>query len=106
MSNSEKIKILDQIIKLCPNIKKNKESIIKKIISSENSIKPTKELKEYVLQQIIINNKIYYRDEYNCIVDKNINIVGVWNLINNNYKYFLFDKNEFKNKSKLLEKIF
>lgn len=72
--------------------------------------------KEYILERVTINDKIYYRDDAFKIYDKDVNLVGYFfampsqkethnsvmpNTISNEYKYYLFS--EMKKKIKLIK---
>ena len=44
----------------------------------------------YTLNKIVINNKIYYTDKYNCIFDENITLVGICHSVDGITSFLLF----------------
>ena len=99
MSDTNKIHLLDDIIKLVPELSKKRNFIIQKLT------KPIEgEPREYVLEQITIKDKQYYRDKYGAVVNDDAILVGVWRLNTNEthqfncdfvsecaFEYYLFD---------------
>lgn len=87
-SDSDKIKIVDKIIDMIPEIKGKRTYIINQILTPKNQVND-----EYVLEKITVNNKFYYRDKYKCILDDNGDLVGVWqwDFNSNDFNYFIFD---------------
>jgi len=83
------IVIIDKIIKMFPELKKFRDDIVYEITT------PKKDLKDmYVLDKVIIDNNVFYKDDNFCIVDENIKIVGVWNIENDKYFYHLFNNEQ------------
>jgi hypothetical protein len=87
-----KIKAVEKVIELNPNLKKNKNELILSVISqndcTDNEINVQK---EYILHKITIDDVIYYRDMEFNIVDKELNLVGQYSVRENNiYEYNLF----------------
>ena len=66
----EKLKVIDIIIDMYPELKKNKDEIIKTVLN--------KDIKRYILTKYIHNNNIYYIDPYGMIIDKDINFKGIF----------------------------
>ena len=69
--SARNIEFLDQIIKIIPGLSDKREYIVDKLTAPP-------EIPEYVVQQITINDRLYYRDQYGAVVDENANLVGVW----------------------------
>lgn len=93
-------KILDDIIKVCPKMKDDKQFIINKLTSSK--IDSTK---EYVLDKIKMppgdfeqdrfnifktHDESFYVDPYDNIINSKREIVGVFNRMGNGAKYLFF----------------
>jgi hypothetical protein len=80
----DKIKIVDTIIEHYPELKKDRSIIINIILEK------TERLDRLILDRVIINNKSYYRDKDNILVDVNLQIVGVVQILpENNIKYII-----------------
>lgn len=80
----DKIKIIDTIIEHYPELKKDRSTIINIILEK------TESLDRLILDRVIINNKIYYRDKDNILVDVNLQIVGMVQVLpDNNIKYII-----------------
>jgi hypothetical protein len=77
----EKLKVIDIIIEMYPELKKNKDDIIKNVLD--------RHIKQYVLTRYIYNNDIYYIDPYGMIIDKDLNFKGFF--VNNK---FYFDESD------------
>lgn len=91
--------LLDDIIKICPKIKSDKQFIINKLTATDQTID------EYILDQIILpkgtykqdmfnvfteNTEIYYIDPFDNIIDTTCNIVGICNSTGIGAKYMFF----------------
>tara|TARA_Y100000813_G_C24092790_1_gene319012 strand:+ start:111 stop:404 length:294 start_codon:yes stop_codon:yes gene_type:complete len=76
--NSHINEIVNKIKKLYPNIKIDKDEVIKKIIEN------TKDDQIYTLDKVIYNDKIVYVDIFNNIIDKNTNLIGFYDSFKNN----------------------
>jgi hypothetical protein len=50
-----------------------------------------KDLNEYVVEKITINNKAYYKDEFNNLVDNKLNLVGFYARNKDIYECYLFN---------------
>lgn len=80
----DKIKIVDTIIEHYPELKKDRSTIINIILEK------TENLDRLILDRVVINNKIYYRDKENILVDVNLQIVGIVQVLpDNNIKYII-----------------
>jgi hypothetical protein len=80
----DKIKIVDTIIEHYPELKKDRSTIINIILEK------TENLDRLILDRVVINNKIYYRDKENILVDVNLQIVGMVQVLpDNNIKYII-----------------
>lgn len=100
-----KLDVIDKIINLYPQLKKDKVNIVTKIIGKpDNSV-----IDDYVLEKIIIDDNVYYRDPYGLLLDKHVNIVGFYTKISGNkYYYTLINKNMYEtieNNYKKLEEL-
>jgi hypothetical protein len=82
--------IVDKIIELFPELKKNKTLILSEVLSPKD-----KDSGDYLLEKIIVNEKSFYKDRYRCILDENINLVGIWEFKDGSFMYYIFD-DEFK----------
>ena len=91
--HKERLRIIDIIFDLYPELKKNKEEIVMNVF--EKYGKPIK----YILTKYIHNNNIYYIDPDGIILDKDINFKGL--IFDNNY---YFNEEEF-NQEKINEEI-
>ena len=80
----DKIKIVDTIIEHYPELKKDRSTIINIILEK------TERLDRLILERVIINNKSYYRDKDNILVDTNLQIVGIVQVLpDNSIKYII-----------------
>ncbi len=70
--------IVTKIKKLYPNIKIDKDEVIKKIIEN------TKDDKLYTLDKLKYNDNVVYVDIFNNVIDKNINLIGIYDSFKNN----------------------
>ncbi len=70
---TKEIEIIDKIIKLFPEMKKKRDLILTEIVTPKKVVD-----NDYVLERIEINGGIYYKDKYKCILNSNIEIVGIW----------------------------
>lgn len=75
---------LDEIVKYYPGLKGKKEEILHKISEVQKNSFP----KEMIVEGIIINDKKYYKDCFNCLLDENCNVIGLFN----NEKSIIFDE--------------
>ena len=115
MSNKNEIQMdtVDKILKLFPELKKEKKRIMSQVVHKPNEvIEIPKSL--FIIEGFIHNNKMYYRDDrktlwtryYNvCICNDNkekeniecdkcgytVKIAGVYEIVNYNYKYYFRD---------------
>jgi hypothetical protein len=84
LQDIDKIRIVDIIIEHYPELKKDRNHIINVIL--EKIEKPDR----YILERIDLNNKVYYKDNDNILIDVNLNICGLCvDLGNNTFKYIL-----------------
>lgn len=82
---NKEIELIDKIIKLCPEIKTKRKLILTHILTPKKITD-----NQYVLEQIIINGNKYYKDRYKCILNSNIQLVGIWQYENETFKYYIF----------------
>jgi hypothetical protein len=71
LTKMDKIKIIDTIIENYPSLKKERGNIINLICQAVDN------KDKYIFDRITINNKNYYRDKDNILVDSNLNIMGI-----------------------------
>ncbi len=90
MNNDQTIKIdlIDKIIKLYPELKKDRTYIIDNIIGNNKE----KNNNEYVLEKFNYANKSYYRDRNGIIRDSTSDVVGVYEIYQGDYKYYFFNE--------------
>jgi hypothetical protein len=76
MSNTplddEKIKVIDIIIDMYPELKKNREDIIFNVFEKQNKTN------KYIFTKTIINNISLYIDPYGLILDKDLKFYGFY----------------------------
>jgi hypothetical protein len=82
-ANKLKLSVIDQVIEMFPQLKKDQTNIV-------NNILGHKEINNdyYILDKFVYNDKVYYRDPYCHIIDTELNVVGIYNYENDNYKYY------------------
>jgi len=101
ISNSSKISIIDDIIALYPNLKREREFIINHLLKGGE--KPN----TYILEKFYYNNKPYYKDEEGNILDPDVKLAGFYkyDASGNIIYYFNFECNsdlsEYNEKIKL-----
>lgn len=103
-------KLLDDIIKVCPKIRDDKQFIINKLTAPS-----TNSSTEYILDKIKMssedfdqdrfntfktNGDSFYVDPFDNIINSSMEIVGVFNRIGNGPKYLFF-----KTQSKMPDKL-
>lgn len=98
LQDIDKIKIIDTIIELYPDLKKDRNQIINVIL--EKIERPDK----YILDRIEVNKEVYYKDIDNIIIDCDLNICGTCvNLGNSTLKYIITKKyNRLQNRKELI----
>lgn len=82
----KEIEIIDKILNLFPEMKKNRDFILTEILTPNKT-----QDNEFVFNKITINNDSYYIDKYKCIMNQNIELVGVWEYTNGIVKYHFFN---------------
>lgn len=102
ITNKIKLNVIDKVIEMFPQLKKDQLSIV-------NNILGHKEINNdyYILDKFIYNDKVYYRDPYCHIIDTELNVVGIYNYENDNYKYYFhssISKHNIKNIDKIVIK--
>lgn len=83
---NERLIVVDMFLKLYPQLEKDRKHIIEKMLCTAEQ-----KIELYVLEKIIINGIIFYKDTQGYIIDTNINVVGV--CLKDDYaeKYIIFD---------------
>lgn len=101
LSDTEKIEIIDKIIAIIPEIKKQRAHLI------DNILTPKDTNDQYVLELIDSGGRAYYRDKHKRIFDSNYELVGIWDFMyeENQFKYYIFaDEKEKIDKIRLSHK--
>jgi hypothetical protein len=70
--NDEKLKVIDIIIEMYPELKKNREEIIFNVFEKQNKTN------KYIFTKTIINNNSLYVDPYGLILDKDLKFYGFY----------------------------
>jgi hypothetical protein len=70
--DDEKIKVIDIIIDMYPELKKNREDIIFNVFEKQSKTN------KYIFTKIIQNNKSMYIDPYGLILDKDLKFCGFY----------------------------
>ena len=87
----EKINAVEKVIKMYPNLKKDKNKIIMGVLAPPENKDKISFNNVYVLHKINIDGITYYRDNESNVIDQSLNLVGNFTKINNNvYKYTFF----------------
>jgi hypothetical protein len=86
---TEKLSVVDKFYKKYPHLKKDKKNFIQEVLE-EKIPKNLQQPLEYVLDKIILEDKVYYRDSYNNIMDYDTKLVGFYQHNGNKYEYILF----------------
>lgn len=91
----EKLAIIDMFYKKYPHLKKDKHDFVNEILQKKkkkekNLGETLKDLNEYVVEKIDINNKTYYKDEFGSLIDDKLNLVGFYGKYNDMYECYLF----------------
>jgi hypothetical protein len=86
---TEKLSVVDKFYKKYPHLKKDKTNFIKEVLEEKIPKKPQQPY-EYALDKIILEDKIYYRDKYNNIMDQDTKLIGFYQNNGNKYEYILF----------------
>lgn len=84
-----KLSVVDKIFKKYPHLKKDKQNFIQEVLE-EKIPKKFQQPIEYVLDKIILEDKVYYRDSYNNILDQDTKLVGFYQNNGTKYEYILF----------------
>lgn len=69
---NERIIVVDMMLKLYPQLEKDRKVIIDKVLCTAEE-----KIELYVLEKITIGNKSFYKDSSGYIVDTDINVVGM-----------------------------
>jgi hypothetical protein len=86
----EKLAVIESLCKEYPCLKKDKDKIIKKHLEEKKEVKNPFVQNDYTLEKIIIEEKTYYKDDYNNILDENIKLVGFYKDLKTKYEFILF----------------
>jgi hypothetical protein len=98
LQDIDKIKIVDIIIEHYPELKKERSHIINVILDKIE--KPDR----YILERVVLNKKVYYKDNDSILIDENLNICGLCIVLGNNtFKYITnINTSRKEDKTKLL----
>lgn len=102
---NERIIVIDMMLKLYPQLEKDRKHIIEKILCTTEQ-----KIELYVLEKIKIGELVFYKDSQGYIIDSNISVVGICIQEDNMDKYIVFDNikkfDETRNKGmELIEKL-
>lgn len=84
--NNIQIETVDKMIKMYPQLKKDRTSILTNIIGNNHK----QNSKEYEVIKFTINDQPYYKDQNGSILSGDAEIIGVYEYKANEYKYYLF----------------
>lgn len=103
--NHIRLDVIDKIIKLYPEMKKEKKNIIYNIFGTRKEETGD----EYIVEKFKYKDLFYYRDKNGLIRTAETDIVGVYEILDGEYKYYFFDEfrklDVFKKKLIFSEKI-
>jgi hypothetical protein len=103
---NERIIVIDMMLKLYPQLEKDRKHILEKVLCTAEQ-----KIELYVLDKIKIDDtRSFYKDSQGYIIDENINVVGLCIKEDNRDKYIVFSDvkklSDIKNKgTELIEKI-
>lgn len=83
----ERIIALDIILKMYPNLEKNKTAILNKILCVKEKKKD-----QAILSKIYVNGLPLYKDNQGFIIDKHVKVVGIYIFINNKPQFCVGNK--------------
>jgi hypothetical protein len=86
---TEKLSVVDKFYKKYPHLKKDKANFTKEVLE-EKIPKKLQQPLEYALDKIILEDKVYYRDSYNNVMDADTKLVGFYQNNGTKYEYILF----------------
>ncbi len=69
-TDDDKLKVIDIIIDMYPELKKNREEIIFNVFEKQHRTN------KYIFTKFVKNNKSMYIDPYGLILDKNLHFCG------------------------------
>jgi hypothetical protein len=82
------VDLIDKILKLYPELKKEKKNIIDSL-TGKTSVEIENEI---VVEKFQYNNKSFYKNKHGSILDENLNLVGTYKIENGLYNYILFEE--------------
>lgn len=97
--NNVQIETVDKMIKLYPELKKDRASIITNIMG----ISHKDNTKEFEVVKFTFGDKIFYKDRNGSIWDATAKIVGVFECGENDYKYHFFKNIDDNSGNKLVD---
>lgn len=83
---NERIIVVDIMLKLYPQLEKERKHILEKVLCTNEQ-----KVELYVLEKIKIGEIDCYKDSEGYIIDSDINVIGVCTQIDNQEKYIIFD---------------
>lgn len=96
LQDKEKIAIVDTIIKLHPQLKKNRINIINEVLGRKEKVNND------VYDKFIHNGKILYRDASGKILDENIIFKGCCAKKGQDYVYYFPDEQDLETENELI----
>jgi hypothetical protein len=85
-----KLAVIESLSKKYSCIKKDKDKIIKEQLEEKKEVKNPFVQNDYTLEKIILEEKVYYKDNHNNILDENIKLVGFYRDLKTKYEFILF----------------
>lgn len=90
--NKDKIEIIEKLFEIFPDLKDQKKFL--NDVNKNKNILIDNNDDEIVLDELIYENKIYYKDKHNYLWNEDANLVGTIKKDTNTdeYVYYMFDK--------------
>ena len=84
-----RLDVIDKMINMYPQLKKDKHIILAKIVGKTEIKNPD----DYVLDKIVIDENVYYRDPHGLLLNNTASVVGFYTKTNSDtYQYYLVSK--------------
>lgn len=88
VKNNTKLEVIDKILQMYPELKKEKKNIINNIFGGKKEDNSN----EYILENFYYKEMTFYRDKNGLIRNNTTDIVGVYEIKDSEYKYYFFDE--------------
>jgi hypothetical protein len=82
----ERLVVVDKILKMFPHLKKERAAIVDNVLNNTKQ-----KINSYILEKISFDDISCYRDLYGNVMDKNTNLIGIYEETDTHYIYHLFD---------------